>query len=209
MWDAFRQAVIPPADTREWNRTYQLMDGEDVVNSKFGVRKPALRDGTPGASPGPSAMRVFGEKLSALVIGDRAPLSIAPWTGFSASAWIYRAGAGLEWHADTGRPAAYIYYVHPAWRASWGGELLVAADAPSSSGVADAAPSRSDDSRSAIEAVCTTGGAFIYPRPNRLVLLRGGTLHCVKKVERAAGEAFRASVSGFFFDTGTPESPAR
>jgi hypothetical protein len=42
---------------------------------------------------------------------------------------------------------------------------------------------------------------FLSPRPNRLVLLRGGVRHCIKKVESAAGNAFRASVSGFFLDT--------
>jgi hypothetical protein len=62
------------------------------------------------------------------------------------------------------------------------------------------------DPKSRVEPVSETGGVFIYPRPNRLVLLRGGILHCVKKVERAAGEAFRASVSGFFFNTYDTES---
>ena len=197
LWEALQGALASPAGTQDWNRTFQLMDGEDLATSR--ARQAVLRDGTPGTSPGPPALRLFGEKLSALMTGDRAPLPVAPWTGFSASAWIYRAGSGLEWHGDTGRLAAYIYYIHPAWRSSWGGELLVAAQEDGSSG----APSAPGDSRHAVEAVCTTGGAFIYPRPNRLVLLRGGVLHCVKKVESAAGAAFRASVSGFFFDTGS------
>jgi Rps23 Pro-64 3,4-dihydroxylase Tpa1-like proline 4-hydroxylase len=77
--------------------------------------------------------------------------------------------------------------VHPVWCTSWGGELLVATD---------------DDSSTGIEATCRTGHAFICPQPNRLVLLRGGTRHCIKKVESAAGQAYRASVSGFFFNAG-------
>jgi hypothetical protein len=206
LWDAFQETVVSPADAREWNRVYQLTDGEEPVSSKFQVRKPSLRDGSPNDLPGPAALRVFSEKLSALVTGDRPPIAVEPWTGFSASAWVYRPGAGLEWHSDTGRLAAYIYYMHPAWRSSWGGELLVAADDSSSSGVTAAALSSSDNSRSAVEAVCRTGGVFIYPRPNRLVLLRGGTLHCVKKVESAAGNAVRASVSGFFFNTGSEDA---
>jgi Rps23 Pro-64 3,4-dihydroxylase Tpa1-like proline 4-hydroxylase len=104
------------------------------------------------------------------------PIAIEPWTGFSMSAWIYRPGMGLEWHSDTGWLAGYIYYVHPVWHGSWGGELLVAGDEDASS------------------------GTFINPKPNRLVVLRGGTRHCIKKVESAAGQAFRASVAGFFFN---------
>ena len=133
-------------------------------------------------------------------------MSMDAWTGFSASTWIYRPGFGLEWHSDTGWLAGYIYYLHPVWRSSWGGELLVAAPGTSSSDAAPATASRSEHSRGAVETVCQTGGAFIYPRPNRLVLLRGGTLHCVKKVESAAGKAFRASLSGFFFNTDTAQT---
>jgi hypothetical protein len=197
LWDAFQETIVPPADTREWNRVYQLTDGEERVDSKYAARRPSLRDATPSASPGPPALRLFSEKLSMLLTGDQPPISVERWTDFSASPWVYRAGAGLEWHADTGRVAAYIYYVHPVWRSAWGGELLVATDDGSSSvTMASSQPEKRD-----VEAVCTTGGVFVYPRPNRLVLLRGGILHCVKKVERAAGEAFRASVSGFFFNT--------
>ena len=82
--------------------------------------------------------------------------------------------------------------------------MLVAATDDSASGIEAVAPSNADHSRDAVEAVCRTGGAFVYPRPNRLVLLRGGTLHCVKNVERAAGQAFRASLSGFFFNADKP-----
>lgn len=123
---------------------------------------------------------------------DPSPIAIDPWTCFSQSAWTYHTGAGLEWHSDKGWLAGYIYYAHPTWRSSWGGELLIGANVGSQP--------ISGDPRNAVEQVCETGGAFVYPRPNRLVLLSGGTLHCVKKVEAAAGDAFRASVSGFFFN---------
>jgi hypothetical protein len=92
------------------------------------------------------------------------------------------------------------------WRSSWGGELLVAADEAPPSLTAAATPSPPDEAMTA-EWACRTGGTFVYPRPNRLVLLRGGTWHCVKKVESAAGKAFRASVSGFLFNTERPDTP--
>jgi len=186
LWAAFQDAARSPAGTRDWNRVYRLTDGE--------ARRPSLLDGTGDGSPGPAPLRAFSEKLLALMAG--APISLEPWTGFSQSPWVYGPGAGLEWHSDTGWLGAYIYYMHPLWHSSWGGELLVASgDTPPSGGAA------SGDSRSAVEAVCRSGGVFIYPRPNRLVLLRGGTLHCIKKVE---GTASRASVSGFFFNTDNP-----
>jgi hypothetical protein len=146
LWDAF-QTRGP-----DWNRTYE-------------VTNATLRDCTD--SPSPPALRVFTEALFAAMRADTAPLALDPWGGFTQSAWVYRPGEGLAWHSDTGWIGAYIYYVHPDWQPSWGGEL------------------RMED-------------ASVAPSPNRLVLVRGGTRHCITPVERAAGEAYRASVSGFF-----------
>jgi hypothetical protein len=159
LWDAFQHSVLHPAEAPMWNRSYRVSDG-------------ALHDEAPGAAP--PALRALAEALSALMRDP--PVTLDPWTGFTQSRWLYRAGFGLEWHSDTGWLGGYIYFAHAQWRASWGGELLVATD-----------EARSD-------------GVFITPRPNRLVLLRGGTMHCVKKVESTA--ALRASVSGFFFNSG-------
>lgn len=187
LWAAFQETAFSHHDVGAWNRSYQLTDGENLVSSAFQPRKPSLRDGTAGGSPAQPLLRALCEKLSALMTVSQPPIAIDPWTGFSVSAWTYRPGMGLEWHSDTGWLGAYIYYVHPVWRASWGGELLVATD---------------DDSSAGIEAACGTGHALIYPQPNRLVLLRGGTRHRIKKVESAAGQAYRASLSGFFFNAG-------
>jgi hypothetical protein len=192
LWDAFQQTALSPNRAGEWNRVYQLMNGEDLVSSQFQQRQPELRDGTGDNSPASSSSRLLGETLLTVMRRAPPPIAIDPWTCFSQSAWTYRAGAGLEWHSDKGWLAGYIYYAHPVWRSSWGGELLI--------GTGDAQPPPSADARSAVETVCETGGVFVYPRPNRLVLLSGGTMHCIKKVESAAGDAFRASVSGFFFN---------
>lgn len=207
LWDAFQETVRSPAEAGDWNRVYQRADGEPSANSERELSKPLLRDVTIGGSRGPQALRLFSEKLFDLVTSERPPLLIGPWTGLSLAPWVYRPGGGLEWHSDTGWLAGYIYYMHPVWRSSWGGELLVAASDPSSSRMSLATPFSAGDSKIDVEAVCRIGGAFIYPRPNRLVFLRGGTLHCVKKVESAAGKAFRASLSGFFFSTDTAQTP--
>jgi Rps23 Pro-64 3,4-dihydroxylase Tpa1-like proline 4-hydroxylase len=200
LWDAFQPQLHAPESAAGWNRFYRLMDGDEPANSKSASRKLSLRDDAADISQAPSMLRAFGEKLSQLMTGERPPISVDTWNGFSLSAWVYQPGAGLEWHSDTGRIAAYIYYMHPEWRSSWGGELLIAADGARLSGAQAAEPSRCGDPKAARESVCETGGVFVYPRPNRLVILRGGIPHCVKKVEGAAGKVFRASLSGFFFD---------
>lgn len=189
LWDGFEQRDACAAAARGWNRVYQLTGGENVMGSMSTGSVSSLRDATVGGEPCPPALRPLSEKLNAVMSGSRPPVSLDPWTGFTMSAWVYRRGAGLEWHSDRGWLAGYIYYAHPLWHSSWGGELLVGTD------------SASGRSGSDVDAACRIGGVFVHPSPNRLVLVRGGTWHCIKKVENAAGDAFRASVSGFFFNT--------
>ena len=94
------------------------------------------------------------------------------WSRLSARAYRYPPGTGLEWHADADAYAgSYVLYAHRTWAPDAGGELMVAAP----SGVGD----------------------FIQPRPNRLVVMAGGPLHCVARVNPKA-DGDRLSVSGFF-----------
>jgi len=54
-------------------------------------------------------------------------------------------------------------------------------------------------------------GSFVVPKPNRIVVIKGGTPHSIAKVAAAAGRNARASVGGFFKKKGVtlsgPESP--
>jgi hypothetical protein len=158
LWAAFDERIASPITAPDWNRFYQAADGvaEDEAVPVMGM---------------------FSAKLFVLMRDDP-PISVTPWFGFSLSPWVYRAGMALSWHSDDAYAASYVYYAHPAWDSSWGGELVVA----------------------------SAGDVIIEPRPNRLVLLRGGTPHCIRKVEGTAGGAFRASLSGFFFGANDPKT---
>jgi hypothetical protein len=131
------------------------------------------------------------------------------WELFSGFAQVYPRGVGLLWHRDSPDNAgSYTYYAHPQWNVAWGGELLLLDDD-------DIDPDagiyfhrlRGDgkawqphlDNDDASELLMRHGvGRVVLPRPNRLVVLRGGTPHCVNKVLPAAGAHCRCSVSGFF-----------
>ena len=41
-------------------------------------------------------------------------------------------------------------------------------------------------------------GSFVMPKPNRLVIIRGGLPHKIAKVSVAAGSHLRRSITGFF-----------
>jgi hypothetical protein len=107
------------------------------------------------------------------------------WSYYSARSFIYPRGTGLGWHSDEDdsprRTGAFTYYLHPRWRRTWGGELLLE----------DAAARDEEGGLGGI-------GTYVLAAPNRLVLLRAGVQHAIRPVHTAAGENARFSVAGFF-----------
>ncbi len=136
------------------------------------------------------------------------------WEIFSAFATIYAAGQGLVWHRDSEDNAgSYVYYAHPRWNVEWGGELLLAHERnlPREYGVFlhRLRPTRADpkplpwqshfDNDDANELLMERGlGSYVVPKPNRMVVIRGGTPHAIAKIRPSAGRYPRASVGGFF-----------
>jgi hypothetical protein len=151
---------------------------------------------------------------------------IQPWVGeadedwvvVTAGPWIYPPGTGIAWHTDSGpHTGAYIFYAHPEWEAQWGGELLVADEACRLLPSATSTPAPDSleerlryrfDKRPISDHLCQVGaGQFIAPTPNRLVVLTVGNVHKTARVDAAAGDHVRASVSGLFIRPEAAERP--
>jgi hypothetical protein len=132
------------------------------------------------------------------------------WELFSGFAQVYARGVGLLWHRDSPDNAgSYTFYAHPEWNVDWGGELMLLDDDaidPAAGiyfhrlrGASGSAWQPHLDNDDANELLMRHGvGRLVLPKPNRLVVIKGGTPHCVAKVRDAAGNHVRASVSGFF-----------
>lgn len=144
------------------------------------------------------------------------------WDDFSASSSLYPSGTGLGWHRDAENNAgSFVYYVHPHWNVEWGGELLLgdvsqlsipASEGPffnpAPTGLADDGPSwlnsHLENERASQTLLAAGTGSFVMPKPNRLVVIRGGLPHKISKVSPAAGAHLRASLTGFFKRTPAP-----
>ncbi|MEU5125094.1 2OG-Fe(II) oxygenase [Streptomyces mobaraensis NBRC 13819 = DSM 40847] len=131
------------------------------------------------------------------------------WRAVSRTCWTYPAGAQLSWHNDSAgdQTGAYVWYVHPQWGASWGGELLIV-DEPASQLVTRAIESglvRPGETESPLASEAESKVLFsaldpvcVQARPNRMVLLMRDTFHTVRRVDTSAGDRSRCSVAGFF-----------
>jgi hypothetical protein len=189
----------------------------------FGATISALSESTssparPSPATGGSPVYPTGTAVDFVVekLFQLAP-QIEPWVGkvdeewvlVTAAPWIFPPGTGISWHTDSGaHTGAYILYVHPEWEAQWGGELLVAEKACRlfPSGLSTPAPYSLEerlryrfDKRPMSDYLRRVGtGQFISPAPNRLVVLEVGHPHKTSRVDAAAGDHVRASISGLF-----------
>lgn len=174
---------------RARSRVFGILDGDPLVAPSVIHHHP---DSIRGATPYPSgsAMDIWVESM------DRATEDLSPWIGERGAAWdfftctpyLYPLGSGLSWHDDAkGRAASYVFYLHDEWKASWGAELLIADRE---------CPDHRSETINHIQVA--SFGTYVTPRPNRLVVIKAGTPHTVKRVDVNAGENVRTSVTGFF-----------
>lgn len=127
--------------------------------------------------------------------------SVEEWAVLTAATWLYSAGSALSWHTDGAMySGAFSFYLHAAWDPHWGGELVLAHPGARNQRelVKGDYSERFDRSRLASTIADVGIGTAIVPRPNRLVVIAGGHPHKIARVDAAAGNHVRASISGFY-----------
>jgi hypothetical protein len=196
-------------DQEAWSAVWSAFQFLDLLPVTRGAGAWKLDDGVPLGSEevvvpaaGPVPEGDLAPVLKA-VLGARASVSkevTGEWDRLSARAYVYPAGTGLSWHVDDSEryAGAFVYYAHPHWNVHWGGDLQLAA-APADGPIMGYRFATEEYSSALLE---TGEGAFVAPKPNRLVLLSDAA-HQVTLVRAAAGDHVRASVSGFFLRPGS------
>jgi hypothetical protein len=129
----------------------------------------------------------------------------------TARAYLHPQGGSLDWHNDAGRFAgAYAFYAHTRWHISWGGELMLVEDDIPDELLPDHeyleggelkrrktwnVIHKEDLSELLMErSLCTS---WIFPKPNRILIMRRGLWHKINQVKSNAPFA-RCSIAGFF-----------
>ncbi|MGH3912908.1 MAG: 2OG-Fe(II) oxygenase [Pseudonocardiaceae bacterium] len=186
VWQAFQALPMKPSERGSNARRLDDGDAYHGVSKRFAVSDI----GSAGTSLAQTVLS--GSALAAPVIGAAG----TEWTSFTLMPWRYPAGGQLGWHNDGDSQgsvtvAAYVWYVHRFWSASWSGDLLLL-DEP-----ADAVRARAKyDLEVAI--MLADDPVCVLAKPNRLVLFKSDTYHMVRRVDRTAGNRHRSSFTGFF-----------
>ena len=212
VWNYIQSETLEFVHQKKWVKAFRLTDGEPLWGPPF-LSDPYTPDIKSVVYPTKKGIDLFIFELKNLaphcehIIGKQGQ----DWAYFFARAYIYPKGTGLSWHRDNENSAqgAFVYYAHQEWDPQWGGEFLISSyetqklkypESELYGGEKKYLGSHLDNIFEK-EALLSSGiGTYIMPKPNRLVIITSGIIHCIKKVEEAAGNKVRASITGFFQD---------
>jgi hypothetical protein len=210
LWNFFQNERFQFIMSDEWIKVNRLTDGNSLYGSaRFSKKKDEipLQFVFPFSDPFDIFFRVIYSLIPKInkVVGKEH----SNWKLFTARPYIYPKGAGLSWHNDDcGYTGAYVYYIHPYWNSQWGGELLIGDRTAFNIkyGKQKKIPNFNESfagyhlyNTMESEQLFKSGiGTYILPKSNRIVFLKAGIHHMIKKVEDSAGDHARCSIAGFF-----------
>lgn len=182
VWAAIQQENYLMPHVSGWSKVWRLTDGICVGGKDYEI-----------------ADAPFGNYMDLMqfVITNTAKLHediLNKWSSLMTRSYLYPRGTKLNWHNDVGYAGAAIFYAHPEWASTWGGELMLAKTPPDW-----CVPLPHLDHKAEDKFLENFGyGIYITCKPNRLVLTRPGVWHSINRVDADAGDHCRATVVGFF-----------
>jgi 2OG-Fe(II) oxygenase superfamily len=228
LWQYVQLESYVPVHHTEWVKVWRISDGIPLgATVPVVYQNPKATSDAPGGDGGKSE-RVYPthtglDRLIETLVGylDQLAGLIGKlgidFEHITARSFLYPEGTGLSWHEDAvGYTGGYVFYAHPEWNAQWGGELLIADES--------ARRQETDSDRVVVLTRQETGlrltkirippfldntsqnaalgqrgmGAYVAPKPNRLVVIAAGNPHMIHKVSAAAGDHVRCTIAGFF-----------
>lgn len=210
LWNYIQSENFSPVHSEGWAKAFRLNDGSPF-RAEPSISHPRKDKHSASTFPTGKGIDLFIDALRNKTedIKEYAGKHGIDWEFFFARPYIYPVGSGLSWHTD-GKfeiSAAYVFYCHPEWKASWGAELLVDDSGDFSQGYPLKQTNLDQhenvgfhiDQAAVDEHLLGKGcGHYVLPKPNRLVVIKPNTLHRIKPVDPAAGDNIRSSITGFF-----------
>lgn len=180
LWQYVQDADYTTPHAGKWTKVWRLNDALVM-----------------GGTPSYYSHRPFGNALDLITFyaekfADRHDF-LTEWSEISIRPYLYPRNTKLSWHNDAGYAGALIFYVHPYWSSSWGGELMIAQTPPG--GFTAPHLDRADQDRF-LEMFGM--GQYISAKPNRAVITGANVWHAINRVDADAGDNIRASIVCFF-----------
>lgn len=178
----------------EWNKVWSFSDGQILVGNE--ILFPFGR--TPPLHPGDKPLIGLIERISELVI-QTGFFNLEDSKGAIMTPFCWPPGTGLSWHNDSKYLGAFTFYAHNYWSPEWGGEFLtVEADEY----IIDNKKEinwKVFDNQELYDVIMEKGvGNFFHPKPNRLIINKGGDKGILHKVNKSTVDSrARLTFQGF------------
>lgn len=182
VWSSIQQENYLMPHINGWSKVWRLTDGTCIGSKDYDT----------ASAPFNNYM-----DLMQFIITKTAEIHkdiLKTWTKLTLRSYLYPRGTKLNWHNDLGYAGAAIFYAHPYWASTWGGELMLARTPQE----VNFPPPHLDHSFEDKFLGAFGLGTYITCKPNRLVLTRPGVWHSINRVDSDAGDHCRATVVGFF-----------
>jgi Rps23 Pro-64 3,4-dihydroxylase Tpa1-like proline 4-hydroxylase len=177
-----------------WNKTWNLSDGNILVGQERNWSSTALPKLEDHDLPVlPFINQATESVLNSGLFDDDTVID------FAMTPFCWPAGTGLSWHNDSNYIGAFTYYCHNHWNPEWGGEFLTVEADQYILDDKTAVKWRVFDNRELHELILNHGhGHFIHPKPNRMIINKGGTRGILHKVARSTvNSGPRLTLQGF------------
>jgi hypothetical protein len=169
-----------------WSKVWRLTDGYTFGGKNYDTSK----------GPFNNYVDIFTKMYTDLALGH--PELVGDYKNLSIRSYLYPRETKLSWHNDKGYKAAVIFYTHPYWASTWGGDLMIAYTPELNK---DYVPNPCLDHTFEDKFIGHYGmGQYISCKPNRMVLTKGGVWHSINRVDKDAGDHVRSSVVGFYLE---------
>jgi len=132
---------------------------------------------------------VAGANMHSSLLGE--------WNEMHIRCYLYPRGTKLSWHNDHDYNGACVFYAHPQWASTWGGELMISEmpkELPPSPEPSSHLDHRWEDA--VLEAYGM--GTYITAKPNRMVFTSGSVWHAINRIDEDAGDHVRCAIVCFF-----------
>lgn len=182
VWNSVQNEDYLTPHINGWSKVWRLTDGSCIGGKSYEISQAP-----------------FGNYMDLMqfVIANAANTHqnlLGKWSNLVLRSYLYPRNTKLNWHNDLGYSGAAIFYAHPEWASTWGGELMIAKTPEY-----ETIPSPHLDHKFEDKFLEFFGcGTYITCKPNRLVLTRPGVWHSINRVDPDAGDHCRATVVGFF-----------
>lgn len=181
VWRHVKEDEYGATHAQKWLKVWRLNDGVVYGSKSYEIEN----------APFNNYMDAFHKLFNQLcevhkdLVGD--------WSQMFLRSYIYPRETKINWHNDQGYKAAIIFYTHQYWASTWGGELMLAENPPVTTG-----PNPCLDHAFEDKLLSHYGfGQYIVPKPNRLIITKGGVWHQISRVDKDAGDNCRCSIVGF------------